>query len=520
MLSLILASLFIFAAKAQVSPENCDPAELQRSCHASVCSNRQRIPDSLEQLSETLNSRTSRIPSAAAQRIQANVAAVNALLAQASTPAPEGYYNGLADSLAANPEEAASAFPVLRETLFRISADDSIIINSLASEEEQEAIHAFKRAHDEYFEIWMLEGLLQTPESASKFKTYLQRENPSLASSLPSFAAGAEIPDDILTRYADAHQEFMADNLRQNREIYSRAYQISERFIVAKAQVRNRWNVTSCQLIDFVNEEVKANYDPQKFGEMVEKTLGLLEEKLYPKLSPETAASIKSQFTAEDFHLYEESPDFSSFSNSNTTVSENRFENISRLNDLSASSCTFGNISPDLFRDGLSEDAGGIYSINISPMSLVNNAEAVLAHEAGHFLTYLFHRNPMSDHSRAKITKLRSCLSSMHPEENRPGETGIDLPGDKYRTEEDFGDWVAATLGTDTDYIGCEVNQLLNFGAETPVDALHSTSNDNHSGELFRLLHAREVQGRNIPQSCRDLIAQTPSRDLKACKLE
>lgn len=135
-------------------------------------------------------------------------------------------------------------------------------------------------------------------------------------------------------------------------------------------------------------------------------------------------------------------------------------------------------------------------------------------------MTYLFHKHSMSEHSKEKFTKLRSCLSSMHPQENRPGVTGYDFPEDKFRTEEDFGDWVAATLERDTDYIGCEMNQMLNFGAAEPVDALLSHPSDNHSGELFRLLHSREVQKRPIPQSCRDLIAQSPSEDIKSCKLE
>lgn len=303
----------------------------------SVCSNRQRIPDSLEQLNETLNSRTSRIPSAAAQRIQANISSVESLLEDLITPPPAGYYDGLADALASTPNTASEIFPTLRSNLYRTSDDGSILIDSFVSEQEEQTILEFKEAQDQYFEISFLDEILKDSASVQKFRLFLQKHDPQLASGLLTFASDAEIPEDVLSRFSGAHQKYVSENLRSNREVFSKAYALSEKNILTKARANKRWNIVSCQLVDYVNEEAKANYDPQKFGAMVDKTLSLLKEKIYPKLSPETAAFLSINLTKDKFKLHEEKANFTGFQMESFSKSEDRFDNFSSLKYLSSS---------------------------------------------------------------------------------------------------------------------------------------------------------------------------------------
>lgn len=265
-----------------------------------------------------------------------------------------------------------------------------------------------------------------------------------------------------------------------------------------RSMVENK--VFTCQLRHFMANRATQALTSARFQELKEKVVADFRSRMLPRFSAHTRAFIGPKVTTDLFSLIP----------------------LSATDEALGSVPAAGGSLPELFQTMQWEnmrgckatgDVGDHFNPNtnqvmITVASVQTGNEAMMAHELGHYISSLFAAPEVSADSRASFVRLRQCLNQMHgPAE--PNGFSAKHEGDLPWSEEDFADWFAASTSASPRGIGCDVIALTRQGdaARNAVESIHH----EHSPDLFREIHYRQVQGAPVPQVCRDLFQDSPT---------
>lgn len=534
---LILLSALI--ATQVLATEECNQEELNRQCFTKLCTFRNDIPDTIDGIRSDISQSRITLPAAAISGLDKNRRQVGELRA-ALAPAADSEYEAIVDTYISNPDLAGTSLTRISQRLQGNDDRGRKIFNDMLSPEETQIVENGSNALSTYYDrtrVDMEEEIRNnspyeadeaTLRTLSEMETFIRTTNPERAQGIAELrillAEKKPVPDAVFTRanLRESSRAYSSDFLRTNKSTFASYIRLFERSVVERSAERIDRNLNNCQLVEYLHRKTAVANNPANLRRMAVAVIASVESKFYPRLSTESAATLRAQLKPEAFKLIHEKPDFSGFIPVTMNPASTREGKIMALDTLSQQGCTIKYISDEVGGDYVGQDVGAsTFDIMISPLTLAQNAEAVLAHEIGHFITTSLRSHPLSSPSMQKLVRLRSCLSSMHPGETRPG-TGLNsISGDRHYTDEDFGDWMAASLGYNTEYLGCDLGRMLDIGSRAPERTLVQTvTNDAHSTDVFRLLHTRTIQGTKIPQVCRELLAQTPEEQPKKCELE
>lgn len=525
-----------FSLRAQ---EECDQAALSRQCYTQLCTSRTNIPDTTDGLAEDLARNTGTLPPEAITNIRNQANQVRSYLADL-TPAPDSTYLAEADRYIANPELAVNELQDMAHRLVGKDRNGNQIYNDMLTPEETARNTNLESMIYGIFDRTVLQTFEQTVSAntpyeiteaelrqISELASFVQRTDPARSAAMleirESLRARTPIAAGAWQRanFTQSSLEYSADYLRAHRVEVSETVKNYERLIVTRSAVGVERALTNCQVVQYLGQKALAANNPQTLDRMARNVLGALEQKFYPRLSEESAVTLRRYLQPSTFKLVTERPDFSFFQPFGATPATTRTARALALDNLTSARCQLSTLSRDFTDDHAEQTvSSGIPTIMISSLSLAQNAEAVLAHEMGHAITVLMASHPISSPSAQKMAVLRSCLNSMHPAETRAAGPDVSsIAGDRFHTDEDFGDWISGTLGFDTDYLSCDLPRLFDIGKRATPVTLTAEPNDPHSTDLFRLLHTRTLRDQPLPQVCRELVQQTPSEQPKKCEL-
>lgn len=162
----------------------------------------------------------------------------------------------------------------------------------------------------------------------------------------------------------------------------------------------------------------------------------------------------------------------------------------------------------DMYQDQIQLSSGDDFGrpvINIS-LHTVKNLDVgrfTLAHELGHHLSYLHNSGELSENTNNKISAAKACIASRYDDFN--SRTGQD--GGQFFLEEEFADEVQLTLSTASSPLTfCPA--LLNpvAGMEPRLEIVLG---DDHQNPLWRTLIQSIYLGRDLPDSCQQLIVKS-----------
>ncbi|MBY0517165.1 MAG: hypothetical protein K2P81_09665 [Bacteriovoracaceae bacterium] len=204
------------------------------------------------------------------------------------------------------------------------------------------------------------------------------------------------------------------------------------------------------------------------------------------------------------------------------------------LSDVISLSSTLKNLPNEFFCNDENMTPSDHYDdselkINFSPYTVKRGEASILAHEFGHWLSFAFKRKMGSQSSLEKFVALRGCVSTLHGSKPVTHDTH---PGDTTWTEEDTADVMAAMTSGGGRKAFCAflnnplfeaLSKIPGLGAmgmsEEQKLSLALNDEDNHSPDLWRVLHSAIYEGREIPAACNQLASSQQVPLPKKCEL-
>lgn len=530
----MFALILLLTTLSGFSNDECDRESLARQCYTQVCSSRRNVPDSPEQLLEEIKMNPGNIPAAVITDIRNYSETLKNARATFATPASPEAYLSAADSIISDSEKSAERITSLVNRIVRFDDKGNPIINNLLSDDDRkkalDGIDIVNRDVDYSIALSTFSENPQPEISDSEGKVmreliaYYQSKDPARSSALSEYQrllnARVQVPAEISSKIdiRNGILELRNNYLRSNREALAAIIRMNERHAYERIKETNFNDIIqSCQLLYYLAEKARPLNNPETLSKMAERVFARLDNHFYSKLSSHSAEVLRGILKPELVKLVRSEADYSSFQVPKLNPTAPRDEQINYLSDLKSSRCSMDFIDGDF--GGITEDGKEVL-ISLSPLTLAQNKESALAHELGHAITGILSHNSLSTDSLAKITSLRSCLNRNHAgDQSPPSPHSNYLPGDTLRTDEDFGDWMQATLGYNEDYLGCDLGRILDFGEQERAHPYFSTPQDPHSADLFRNLHIRLLRGSPITTECRELMNQSPEERPVKCEL-
>lgn len=156
--------------------------------------------------------------------------------------------------------------------------------------------------------------------------------------------------------------------------------------------------------------------------------------------------------------------------------------------------------------------------IHVSRFAITNGHGDACAHELGHWLSDQISKDKLSEHSAEKLLSVRSCVQGFYPKEKTPQFYLVD--GDKFRSEEDFADWVQAQVGTEKG-LWCDMKQsVAMFNSYANAETYTPDPHDEHSNYLFREISVKLNRGEKLPKICEDMMGAYPDFRPKKCEMK
>lgn len=135
--------------------------------------------------------------------------------------------------------------------------------------------------------------------------------------------------------------------------------------------------------------------------------------------------------------------------------------------------------------------------------------EGVLIHELGHALSHFLLKNKVSDESYNWYLEKRNCISSNSQDKKEPVYDDFVHEEDQFRSEEDMADYIYSLTvigNTDTKIMGCSLLALSNDSRKYLDLSLEASADDPHSSGLMRVIMQALTMGKQIPESCANVI--------------
>lgn len=525
--------VILFLSTFSFAQENCSRDELVQQCYSQLCSSRQNVPTSPESLLAEIDSNPGQIPAPAIAAIRNYTGTLRDARAAIATPQSDAAYSSFVDSIINDSEHGGERLTALFGRMVTYNDEGTPVINSLLTPEESAvARQSIDLINDDVNFSIAENNLMGTDLSAiqdtdktilNNLINFYSTSEPVRAADLREYQrlmnANTPVPADLTARI-DFHSIIPA--LRRNflstkRELITNIIRANERIAVAQVS-DNRFNeiINSCQISHYVVEKARSLNTPENIRRMATSVFARLNTNLYPKLSEHSAGILRNLLKPEVVTPVRTNEQFAQFNVPVLSANPTREQQLTYLNDIGRRRCSPEFIGGD--NAGLEDETKLL--IQVSPLTLAQNGEAALAHELGHAVTAILQNNSLSTESLAKITRLRSCLNQGHAgDQSPPSGRGVSIAGDKLRTDEDFGDWMAATLGYDADYVGCDLGRILDYGETERHSLYFSNPNDSHSADLFRNLHIRLLRGQPITSQCQELMNQSPEERPQRCEL-
>ncbi len=145
---------------------------------------------------------------------------------------------------------------------------------------------------------------------------------------------------------------------------------------------------------------------------------------------------------------------------------------------------------PTLLPDAASLINKGIVA---GPLAVkLKEAEGITFHELGHKL-YQHLKTENSCVEKSKFSKIQNCLAKNH---------GIEEGKENIYESEDFADLISASLDKQNSNFSCLFARKLRPEEYGNLSLRNEVSSDEHSSDLFRLLHINFVKTGKIPEQC------------------
>ncbi|MFZ4713157.1 MAG: hypothetical protein ACOYL6_05585 [Bacteriovoracaceae bacterium] len=285
----------------------------------------------------------------------------------------------------------------------------------------------------------------------------------------------------------------------------------------------------TCKVSNFMLEKIVQQNPQAQFVEAQKQIVNLVKSKFIPQMSEHSGQVISEALNQNPFQILtlekDIHPPYAALNKGLKLAGEGEdvvaYMNTTQFMTQNSDKflCSTKSVLPSDHYDGT--------KIVTSAFTLGMEYNDILAHELGHWLSDKMARGDISVTSKAKIVKVRTCITGFY-QNNTLVSSNKQFEGDGFRTEEDFADWFSASLNVSPVVSFCDFPKLFSKlssylpkqwqNTEKNGDYLPD-SNDNHSNNLFRVLHNRLVSGRSISASCKTLMEEHPEAAPKKCDI-
>lgn len=505
--------LLLLSVVALAADPTCDIKELEKQCYASICSvaTPGPIPYDEDTLNKELTKFNHTLPDSIESRRKKVEETVKAIVKRMKEATEDNSVEDIVERLITTEEVHFSRLEDLFKKEMRVR-ETKTGQQPIFSDMGDSLYPEFKKMINTYYELNRAFYSINNSELDSE----IVKQAVKNLSEFNGKDYSKIIRDDEMKFRAD-YNRYMATKLSPYKKVLAQQLlnkmknSLQENFLASNAK---QDFYQSCKMAAYFHKKL-APFNQVVLDQMIKTSLDGYRKNFLPKLSKDTAATLALYFTKENIHLINYSNEYSFDDRIDPAGPGTTRDLISGMEFLQKTKNYGCELSIVNVEDHFNFETR---KINISKFTLATGHEEALAHELGHFLSYLASNGELSGHSKKKLDGLRNCIQGFYPGTVPISQLPFPHSGDTQNTEEDFADFMAASVGVKVKPLTCDLQGLTLYTHKEYGELYNPLPTDVHSNGLFREIHMKMVKGEKLSQSCLDLMNNSAVKPVK-CSL-